>query len=98
VDRQDLKVLEESILDLQVILSTMAKTITRIRDHCKSTSKKLRMNEEETYSLELIIDEFDEYIREAEMYAERSVVLKEKAHSTAQLVRRTFTASWRYQC
>ena len=56
------------------------------------------MNEEETDSLELVIDEFDEYIREAEVYAERSVVLKEKAHSTAQLVRRTFTVSWRYQC
>ena len=96
MDRQDLKVLEESILDLQVILSTMVKTIIRLRDHCKSTSKKLRMSEEETNSLELIVDEFDEYIREAETYAERSVVLKAKAHSTAQLVRGKFSASWRY--
>jgi len=34
-----------------------------------------------------IMDEFDEYVRDAEMHLERAKALKEKAKSTAHLVR-----------
>jgi hypothetical protein len=85
-DRQELKNLEDEALDLQVILSTMLKTITRIRDHCKKSCQDLPMTKMEQQYLDLIIEEFDEYIREAETCLERCKILQRKANSTIQLV------------
>jgi Mg2+ and Co2+ transporter CorA len=85
-DRQTLKILEDSVIDLQVVLSTMSKTISRLRDHCSKSFTRLSLMQEEADQLDLILDELDEYVRETEMYVERGEALKEKADSTAQLV------------
>ena len=85
-DRQTLKILEDSVIDLQVILASMLKTITRIREHCRKCCAKVDLTAEEADNLQVILEEFDEYIKEAEIYVERGKALDEKAHSTAQLV------------
>lgn len=85
-DRQELKNLEDEVLDLQVILSTMQKTIARIQNHCKKSCLSLKKTKSEEMQLEMIIDEFDEYIVEAEALLDRSKVLQRKSQSTSQLV------------
>jgi hypothetical protein len=44
------------------------------------------MTEDERYVVEQTIDEFEEYVREAETYVERAIVLQDSAKSTAKLV------------
>jgi len=79
-----LKILEDSIIDLEVILPTMLSTIIRIREQCKRQTVSL--GEAEECFLEQIMEEFDEYVREAEVLVKRAKTLKETARSTAQLV------------
>ena len=85
-DRQELKILEDSIIDLDVILPTMLSTILRIREQCKERNETVNRGEDEKCCLEQIMEEFDEYVREAEVLVKRAKTLKETARSTAQLV------------
>jgi hypothetical protein len=85
-DRQELKILEDSIIDLEVILPTMLSTIIRIREQCKKCNETVSLEEDEKCFLEQVMEEFDEYVREAEMLVKRAKTLKETARSTAQLV------------
>ena len=64
----------------------MCNTITRIRDNCIRSCERLPITYERE-QLELILDEFDEYVREAEMYVNRAKMLRDRAESTANLVR-----------
>ncbi|TVY92063.1 hypothetical protein LAWI1_G003448, partial [Lachnellula willkommii] len=83
-DRQELKIMEDSILDLDVILPTMLNTINRIQEQCEKHNK--RVGGDEKCHLEEILEEFDEYVREAEVLVQRAKILKETARSTAQLI------------
>lgn len=86
IDRQTLKILEDSIIDLQVILPTLLSTIIGIRDQCKKYCERHHGNKEFVCDCNQIIDEFDEHAGEAEGYVERAKALKARAKSSAQLV------------
>ena len=74
------------MIDLQVILSTMKLTVRRLHDHCENLGKTLQLTKVESRIMFSILEEFNEYVMEAEMYAKRGKALKEKARSTAKLV------------
>lgn len=85
-DRQNLKILEDSVIDLQVIVSTALTNIVRVREHCEKCYIKLEFSNEENDSFQQIMNELDEYCKEAETHVERAKLLRERASSTAQLV------------
>jgi hypothetical protein len=87
-DRQTLKTLEDSVTSLQVILSTMLTTISRIHDACKRCCER-HCSKEEKCDCDIIAEEFDEHIKEIEMHNKRAEVLGESAKRTTQLVRRS---------
>jgi hypothetical protein len=88
--RQELKLVEDMVLDLQVILPGMLDSIIRVRDQCKDVSNSPCYSREENHEIAVIIGELNEYAREAKMHLERAKTLKEKAESTAHLVRCAF--------
>ena len=85
-DRQDLKVLEDSVVDLLVILPKFVQTIKDIKMHCMTCHSGVVMNDEDAAETQAILDEFDEYIREMEMYADQARALNTSAQATTQLV------------
>lgn len=86
VTRQNLKLSEDYIIDMQVILQTLLSTVTDVRAQCKKFRQSRNMSEEEKADLELAIDEFGEDVKEVEMLSKRAQFLREKATSTSQLV------------
>jgi hypothetical protein len=87
VDRQTLKVLEDTVIDLQIILFTMLSTVGRIREQCRKCCERYCNDKEKGCDCNHIIEEFDEYVKEVEIYVERSKNLRDMAKSTARLVR-----------
>lgn len=85
VDRQTLKILEDSIIDLQIILPTILSTITGVRDQCRKSSRRCDMDEEKS-TLEFMIDQFDEYINVARYHVEKAKILKDRVTAIAQLL------------
>lgn len=88
-DRQALKILEDSIIDLGIILPSMLNTIKKIREQFKNSNARdaaMEKSKEENSFLEQVMEEFDEYIEEAGMLVQRAKSLKETAKSTARLV------------
>lgn len=87
--RQELKVLEDYVLDLLMILPTKVDTITSLRNQCKNYIKRLgkQMTAEEKAFHEFILREFDEYVKDAEFCLRRATDLKERIQSTVILVR-----------
>ncbi|OCK74722.1 hypothetical protein K432DRAFT_363217 [Lepidopterella palustris CBS 459.81] len=87
IDRQTLKQLEDSIIDLGVILPTMLNTVTGI---CDQYRKNCRQSCRETGGDECfcaaIIEELDQHVREVELYVKRAQSLKDKVKSTTQLL------------
>ena len=86
IDRQHLKLIEDYIIDLQVILPTLQGNILGVRGQCKMLCEIHQRNGMSTCDCALIIAEFDEYAREAECCCKRADALRKKAKSTAQLV------------
>ena len=87
IDRQELKIIEDAVIDLQIILPTLSNTISRIKDEMRNWYGDSDMEKEERNNLEDVIDEFEEYFREAEMHNNRAKSLKERTDSTSRLVR-----------
>ncbi|KAH8590924.1 hypothetical protein B0O99DRAFT_633823 [Bisporella sp. PMI_857] len=85
-DRQNLKIIEDAIVDLQVVVSTMLKTVKGLYKHCEKSSEELIVTHEEREKLGLIFEEFKHFVSDAEMYLERAAALKDKAASTARLL------------
>jgi hypothetical protein len=88
-DRQALKILEDSIIDLGIILPLMLNTIKKIREQFKNSNARdigMEKSKEEDSFHEQVMEEFDEYIEETEMLVQRAKSLKETAKSTARLV------------
>jgi hypothetical protein len=84
-----LKILEDAIIDLGIILPSMLNTIRKIREQFINSSERHRAvaaSEDEKFFLEQVMEEFDEYIEEAEMLVQRAKSLKDTAKSTARLV------------
>jgi hypothetical protein len=87
MDRQALKLLEDSITDLKVILPTLLSTVIRIREQCQMCCSMDCSNRQEKCDCD---QQFDEYIKELGLYVIRADVLRDKAKCTAQLVSCTF--------
>jgi len=88
-DRQALKILEDSIIDLGVILPSMLNTIKNIQQQFRNSNERDRFKEdsrEQKSIRDQVMEEFDEYIEEAQMLVQRANSLKETAKSTARLV------------
>jgi hypothetical protein len=86
IDRQNLKIIEDFVNDLQVILPTLLENIVGVRAECEKHCERHRRNGTECCDCAVINAEFDEHIREAECFVKRADALREKAKSTAQLV------------
>ncbi|TGO60179.1 hypothetical protein BOTNAR_0149g00020 [Botryotinia narcissicola] len=86
--RQELKVLEDFVLDLLMILRTKVETITGIRDQYKEYANELgkQMEPEDRAFQYLILREFDEYVKDAESYLGHAKHLKDRIQSTVTLV------------
>jgi hypothetical protein len=85
-DRQQLKTLQDDIHDLQVIMPTMLKTLKRVQAQFRVSYDRNTMSLAENMELDSTIEEFDEYINEAEMFVERAKDLEGRAKSTTKLV------------
>jgi hypothetical protein len=85
-DRQELKIVEDQVLDLEVILPSMLDSIVGIQEQCNMFLSGIGMNEEEQDETRAVVQEFNEYIREVKRHIDRAKVLKERAKSTAELV------------
>jgi hypothetical protein len=88
-----LKIIEDYVLDLQVILPGILDSITGVRDQCMAALISPDHGDEEKYGVEAILGELNEYIGEVKMHIERAKNLKDKAKSTAQLVSYTLQAT-----
>ncbi len=87
-DRQELKIIEDYVLGLEVILPGLLDSITGVRDQCMSNLTSYAHEDDQRYEMEDILEELNEYIREVKIHIERAKNLKDKANSTAQLVRK----------
>lgn len=77
------------MLDLQVILPSMIDSIRGVREACVRFQAEYPMEDGKKLELEAIIEEFEDYEKQAAMLSDRAKVLKANAESTAQLVRIT---------
>lgn len=85
--RQQLKIVEDMVLDLELILPGLLDAIGGVKEACSQYAKDQKSTQREILELDDIIDEFDEYEKEARLLIERAKTLKSKADSTAHLVR-----------
>lgn len=86
-DRQELKIVEDQILDLQIILPSMLEAIIRIREELHILSRGAgQISVEDREEVEHILEEFEEYEREVKVHIERAKTLKEQSLSTSQLL------------
>jgi len=79
--------IEDFVFDLQVILPSIHDAIIGVRDQCTEHLTSYRHSNEAQYEIEAVLGELNEYVREVTMHIERAKILKDKAKSTAQLVR-----------
>lgn len=86
MDRQALRLLEDSITDLQIILATCLSTVVRIREQCQTCCNINCSNKEKKCNCNQGLQQFFEYIKELELYVMRADVLRDKAKCTTQLV------------
>ncbi|KAH8774172.1 hypothetical protein BGZ57DRAFT_763271 [Hyaloscypha finlandica] len=92
-DRQELKIIEDYVLDLQVILPGILDSITGVRDQCRAHLLSSDHRDEERHEMGAILGELNEYIGEVTMHIERAKNLKDKAKATAQLARQQINVS-----
>ncbi|CZR67923.1 uncharacterized protein PAC_17822 [Phialocephala subalpina] len=86
-DRQQLKIIEDQVLDLQVILPGILDAVTQLQKEFSGfASHSLCFEEKEREELYEIAQEFKEYVREAGMLIDRSKALNDMAISTARLL------------
>jgi hypothetical protein len=86
MDRQALKVLEDAVTDLQVILPNLMTTLVRIRDECRVSCRASCSVLEEWCDCDDMLSELDEYAEDVKMYVQRAAVLRDRANCTARLV------------
>lgn len=84
MDRQTIKILEDSVIDLQVIFPTLLDNINGIRSQCQKWCQE--HHSVDKCDCAQMIAEFNEHVREAEGNVKRADALREKAKSTTQLV------------
>lgn len=85
-DRQALKLLENYVTELQIILPTLLGAIVTLRDESHSFCETMCLRERGRCRCGSILLQFDEHIKDLELCVQRVATLKEEAKSTAQLV------------
>lgn len=88
-DSQALKVLDNSITDLQVILPTLLSTVLAIQSECQLCCQMSCSNNGLTGDCARLSVQFDQHVRELETYVQRAHVLRDKATSCAKSVCRS---------
>ncbi|KAG4422124.1 hypothetical protein IFR04_004751 [Cadophora malorum] len=84
--RQELKIVEDQVLDLQVILPSLVDASHGIRAACARFAAESSTQGRDKFDLDSIIDEFEDYEEQANLLTERAKTLKANAESTAQLL------------
>lgn len=85
-DRQELKVLEDLVVDLLVILPTLVKTLKDIKRQYDMSYFKKNMTKEEEMEMQAIKNELEEYLNEMETYSYRATALNASVKTTTQIV------------
>jgi len=85
-DRQVLKLLEDSVTELQIILPTLLRTVVDLREECHALCTINCSRENEMCCCDHIRLQFDTHIKDLELYVQRAGILKEEAKSSARLV------------
>ncbi|EAA63964.1 hypothetical protein AN1788.2 [Aspergillus nidulans FGSC A4] len=84
-DRHELRQLGDNITDLRVVLQTKVLTIRRLKkDYQRYCS--IRCKDSRNCKCGQIIQEFEEYVDEAQMYLERAAVLQDRVQSVQNLL------------
>jgi len=89
-DRQALKLLEDSITQLQIILPSLLRTVVRLKSECDECCKITCSSQPHTCTCAQVLQRFDRYISELQMHVHRANVLKQEAKCVSQLVRTKF--------
>jgi len=86
--QQGLNVLEGFVMDLMVIVPTMLDTIDGLRLQCRSFLERnsFLLTTTERITHEMILNEFDEYIKDAKLNVDRARELKFRTESTVNLL------------
>ncbi|KAF2135486.1 uncharacterized protein K452DRAFT_239282, partial [Aplosporella prunicola CBS 121167] len=88
-DRQALKVVEDSIIDLQIILSTLMENILGIRSYCRRCCGIYCGKESgNDCGCKSVADEFDQYASEVSLFLTRASILRSRVISIQNLVLR----------
>lgn len=85
IDRQHLKMMEDKVLDLQIIFSSLEHTLTKLKEQCQ---KHCLGSSCQCCTCSSIIEEFDEQIQEVQVNLRKAKILHKRIEGTAQLVSR----------
>ncbi|EKG19678.1 hypothetical protein MPH_03059 [Macrophomina phaseolina MS6] len=86
-DRQALKVLEDRVIDLQIIIGTLLSNVKGIRKHSRDFCRThCKTSESEHCPCASVFDKFDSFLEEIELCKERASILRDRVFSSAQLL------------
>jgi hypothetical protein len=85
-DSQALKLLDDSVTDLQIILPTLLNTVIGIQLDCQLCCRMGCSNKGSTGDCDRLLQQFGQYVKELETCVQRAGVLRDKATSCAKLV------------
>ncbi|KAH7323474.1 hypothetical protein BKA65DRAFT_555156 [Rhexocercosporidium sp. MPI-PUGE-AT-0058] len=87
-DRQELKLVEDQVLDLQVIFPGLVDVVSGVKESCERflSASSSRLPQDEKLEAEEIIYEMEEYCKEAKILTERAKILTARAVSSARMV------------
>ncbi|PQE04902.1 cmgc cdk kinase protein [Rutstroemia sp. NJR-2017a BBW] len=93
--RQELKVIENFVMDLMIIVPAMLDTIDGLRVQCRKflETNKVKLTKAERCCHEMILREFDEYVKDAKLNVDRARELKSRTESTINLEKSTKDAA-----
>ena len=84
VDRQELKRLEDRVIELRVIVETTQKDVQQLYEHARKVS--IHEYFEHDSVMEAILDEFQELVKTAKSNENRAKALKWRAKEVTKLV------------
>ncbi len=84
--RQELKLIEDTIIDLQGILPAMRTNIEGIRGECEKFLTRECQKQDILCGCGWVLEEFDNFIKETDGYIKQVEVLRQRVISTSTLV------------
>lgn len=86
-DRQALKVTEDAIIDLQIIITTLLNVVKGVRKYCKKCCEAWCQQEwDRQCACNATLEELDDHAEDVELCIERAKSLKDRVTSSVQLV------------